>query len=54
MNATVSVSIGCATALPSQQQSSSNTQDSLVFRADQALYQAKNKGRNQVVAASSS
>ncbi|SKA03521.1 diguanylate cyclase (GGDEF) domain-containing protein, partial [Oceanospirillum multiglobuliferum] len=39
INATVSVSIGCATALPSQQQSSSNTQDSLVFRADQALYQ---------------
>lgn len=52
INHPVSISIGVATSLPALQQTSDNTQGHLIFEADQALYQAKNKGRNQVVTAS--
>ena len=42
----VTVSIGCASLLPLD-----DTQQSLLKRADQAMYQAKRQGRNQVVRA---
>ena len=44
----VTVSLGIATCIPSD----STTPDSLIMAADQALYQAKNAGRNQLQVAS--
>lgn len=40
----ITVSVGCATTLPSEQ----STSEQLVFAADQALYQAKQGGRNRM------
>lgn len=43
----ITLSLGVATVIPSAEQDS----DELIQQADMALYQAKNQGRNQVVAA---
>ena len=41
----VSVSIGINSLIPNE----TNTEDQLIKTADEALYKAKNQGRNQVV-----